>query len=210
MDQRLSELSPPALDSVDSYIDDGRKWALIKLHGSVNWARQLMTSAGPEPNDPFRVKTLTRYALEAKLDDEVVLRTVDVEDPASLLPARVDTRVDTPNLYYPAISVPLGGDEATPSCPADHLVALERRLQEADGLHLLFLGYSGYDADVLRLVAESGKTYRSITIVDPDESVQERILAGLGSFPKARTRYLKALFSEFVRDHLDGVLRGFD
>lgn len=200
LDQRLAVLSP--LHSLESYIAEDRKWALIKLHGSVNWARRLRTGVetlGGERDQPFHAGTFNRFALSAEPEPEIVMRGVDPREPGSL----DGWRREGHSLYYPALSVPLGPDDEF-SCPDSHLDFFKGKLEDEDGLHLLFLGYSGYDVSVMSMLRES--RVRSVTVVNPDEAAGDRILEELGdhSIP---TELLSEGFTAFVNNgHLEQVL----
>src|SRR5688572_27593928 len=65
-----------------------------------------------------------------------------------------DMRMHQAALFYPAMSVPLGPEDEL-SCPPAHVGFLRSKLQESDGLHLLIIGYRGYDEKVRELLAES-------------------------------------------------------
>jgi hypothetical protein len=76
-------------------------------------------------------------------------------------------------LFFPALSVPLGStDELV--CDPKHVQFLQERLQTADGLNLLVIGYSGVDEEVLRLLRESNNSLRSLLVINHGaESAQQ-------------------------------------
>jgi hypothetical protein len=39
-------------------------------------------------------------------------------------------------------------------CPTEHVEFLKAKLRDADGVHLLVIGYSGYDREVIRVLKE--------------------------------------------------------
>jgi len=177
LDQRLTSFSP--LDSLRSYIAPNRNWSLVKLHGSVNWARRLrtgMTTLGGTLDPHYFARTFDRFALTAEPQSEIVLRPVDPGTPSTLATARVGGNF----LYYPALSVPLGPDDEL-SCPPEHLDFAKRKLGDKDGLHLIFIGYSGYDVAVMKFLRESGARWKSLTVVNPDSSAGDRIINELGA-----------------------------
>lgn len=210
LDQRLYKF-----DGLDSYVAKGRhrerKWSLIKLHGSINWVRALVTGPDVAFDEPYFAESFDRFALSdnTPLSPQIEFRPMEPANKESLnvASARASSR---DSLFYPALSVPLGGADAVPSCPPDHLHYLQTRLREAEELHLLFIGFSGYDADVLRIIRESGRSLRSVTTVDPDEAAGRRILEGLGSYPWERTGHISKTFNDFVGDDLSEVLAQFD
>jgi hypothetical protein len=202
LDQRLAALSP--LHSLRSYITDERNWSLIKLHGSVNWAKKLETgleTLGGDLDPPFFARTFDRHALSAETAPGISMRPVDPAQSGSLNSARVEGS----SLYYPLLSVPLGPDDEL-SCPDSHLEFFKGRLDAEDGFHALFLGYSGYDVAVMALLRESVARLRSVTVVNPDQAAGNRILEALGdvSLP---TEVLCEGFTAFVNNgHLERVL----
>jgi hypothetical protein len=169
LDQRLFAYEP--LTSMDSYIPGPeRNWSLIKLHGSVNWGRRVIVDWEVQDPDPYLATTFAALGEELRVEDDVTLRLsadlrgVRFEGTSSAAGGR---------LYYPALSAPLGpGDELV--CPPNHAEYLRKRLAACDGLNLLVIGYSGLDEEVLKLLAESGNSLRSLAIVSqPQEAAEE-------------------------------------
>jgi hypothetical protein len=161
LDQRLFLYSN--LHSMDAYIEPGRNWSLIKLHGSVNWGRVVRerTDASYSTSIPI-VNSLFARLIKVELEDEIVLRDND-----DLSCARYDSAAKT--LFYPALSVPLGHDEVV--CPPSHHDHLRARLGELYGLNLIVIGYSGLDREVLTILKESKNSLRSLLVVsDRQES----------------------------------------
>lgn len=203
LDQRLDAQFP--LRSMGSYLAEGHNWALIKLHGSVNWARRFHAGDRlPVPDPPYWARTFDHFALRARPSRGIELRHVQPGTPGSLDNARVEGNF----LFFPALSVPLGPDDEL-SCPPHHLSYLEEKLG-ADGVHALFIGYSGYDVEVMRLLREQTSGFKSVTIVNPDPEAPGRILEKLGTFPSARTEIIPDGFGAFVAQHLDRVVAQLD
>ena len=80
-----------------------------------------------------------------------------------------DQRVDmaVSRLYFPALSVPLGSQDEL-VCDPKHVDFLRQRLQNAEGLNLLVIGYCGADQEVLRLLRESESSVRSLLVINQD------------------------------------------
>jgi hypothetical protein len=151
LDWRLSYHSP--ILSLADYISQREpQWSLIKLHGSVNWGRAIR---GPQGFN-FEVPPA-----DLDLDDQIVITggartSVD------------ELRGDGPTSYYPALSVPVGEDDEL-VCPPLHVEFFQDRLATADALHLLIIGYSANDLEVLKLLKESETEIESVLIVNRSE-----------------------------------------
>jgi hypothetical protein len=155
LDDRLFSYS--RLKSIDSYVSDPR-WALVKLHGSVNWGRRMYVPHSPSLAEfdfsIANVNELIDQPPSLELISEIDLRL------NSQLAVR---RFDTEGVYYPALSVPLGAEDEI-VCPESHVTAARERLGSANGINLLVIGYSGLDKEVLRLLRESGAKVQSLLI----------------------------------------------
>jgi hypothetical protein len=138
-----------------------RNWALIKLHGSVDWGRPIVNSPqGIESNDRYLAKTFA--ALGERIEFQRGRITLRPE------PALIDRRAGGGaymTLYYPALSAPLGSEDEL-VCPEEHQNYLRQRLGAFDGLNVLVIGYSGLDREVMRFFAESGNSLRSLFIAN--------------------------------------------
>lgn len=172
LDRRLHQLAP--LNTLDSYVDPNRRWALIKLHGSVDWARRVTRGAAS------REELLSPQADLVYSDDIVLARAGFSEVGDSSLP---DLRYrDVPphgyQVLYPALSVPLGEEDEL-SCPDTHVRFLRQELQLAEGLHLLVVGYSAIDLEVLKILQETDTPIRSFGIVNRDTQSAREVLARL-------------------------------
>jgi hypothetical protein len=155
LDERLFVYSP--LHTLDTYISAEQNWCLIKLHGSVNWGRPIarFTEAHISP----RTDVLNRH-FDQVADDEIATQIV-----LRNFEALEDIRYQDRQLFYPALSVPLGSaDELV--CPPEHVEHLERKLRDLPALNLLVIGYSGLDQEVLRLLRDAGQPLRMLRVVN--------------------------------------------
>lgn len=163
LDDRLHS-TVDAIDSLDAYVHPERNWSLVKLHGSVNWGRRMDADINqlydPDPDVP--------------IDDEIVWRG---GFGAGLAELRVG--LESGEFYYPALAVPVGkADELV--CPPAHVRFLKNKLDETDGAHLLVIGYSGYDREVLRLFLDSGVHVLSLHVVNENHSAANEVASRLG------------------------------
>lgn len=199
LDQRLFLYSH--LHSMDAYIEPGRNWSLIKLHGSVNWGRAVRERTDASyPTSTAVVNNLLAQLTKIELEDEVVLR-----DNVDLAQARYDSAAKT--LFYPALSVPLGHEDEL-VCPPSHQEHLRARLGELYGLNLIVIGYSGLDREVLSVLKESKNSLRSLLVVS---DTRERALGTAEAISQqfhsiAPPEVVTAGFSELVSS---GMLRRF-
>jgi hypothetical protein len=171
LDDRLAVLDPIA--SLDDYVDPSRRWSLVKLHGSVNWGRRVQRSG---LDTDFH-----------NLDPDLALaETIELRDfddlewggtTGALDSVRFDARPvvaapyfpsgEPPGAYYPAVSVPIGtGDELV--CPDAHVEFLRERLDTSEPKHLLVIGYSANDREVIRLFQEAKPVIQTLMVVSTD------------------------------------------
>ncbi len=179
-----------ALDTLDSYVAH-RQVALIKLHGSVNWGRQLDLAGISSPTEHGYQAIC--HALAA--DPERLTNNITFLGPAQSLTNLTQFRAEGDGFFFPALAAPLGpADE--PVCDMDHLGALRQALnQQSYGpkLHLLIIGYSCLDQTPLDLIKESGSSIVSAVIVNGDaaggETALQRLqkhMPGVAPYPQLR------------------------
>jgi hypothetical protein len=164
LDDRLHATVAP-ITSLEDYVHHGRNWGLVKLHGSVNWGRAVTQRDQPvDLYDPSPALELAptiewRGGFGATLED---LR---------LAPGNA--------WYYPALAVPVGEEDEL-VCPREHVAWLKGKLATTDGAHLLVIGYSGYDREVLGVFKDSETVVRSLYVVNKDSEGAEAVAARLG------------------------------
>lgn len=137
-------------------------WIYIKLHGSVNWGR---------PIDPHWIKNEGK-SISAYIDniDHIGDRLDD-----ALGEIVIDYSYSSGNRepIYPAISVPTG--ESKVNCPETHLDAFKKHLDTSE--HFLVIGFSGYDTDILNLLAQKKGSFKKLVVVSRNkESAENTIL----------------------------------
>jgi hypothetical protein len=192
LDQRLFAYSP--LTTLESYIDQTKHtWALIKLHGSINWGRAVLQ----EPPSAREGDTYLAQAFAELGDSFATEKNIDLR----LQPDIRNMRYDGGRLYYPALSAPLGSEDEL-VCPESHIAFLKERLERYDGLNLLVIGYSGLDRELRRLLTESGNEVRSLMIVNGTEQAgndaSHRLLEGLTVRAGATTQVFLGGFNDFA------------
>lgn len=162
LDDRLHATVAP-IDSLDAYVDPDRHWSLVKLHGSVNWGREMRTKENQlyDPNP------------DVGIDDEIVWRG---GFGATLHELRGGP---TGPFFYPALAVPVGEEDEL-VCPPAHARFLRDKLTAIDGAHLLVIGYSGYDQEVLRVFQDCGTPVRSLYVVNAGRDAAAEVASRLG------------------------------
>jgi hypothetical protein len=145
-----------------------RNWALIKLHGSVDWGRKIIGRVG-------QLADFVQPRDDTHLSRDISLRTgYNLE----VIRGIADTGGRRSEAYFPALAAPVGqADELV--CPQPHVEYLKQRLAETQPMHLLVIGYSGLDQEVVSLIRESERGVKTLTIVDRGEeatmAVAERL-----------------------------------
>ena len=152
LDNQLSAFSP--LRTLDDYIAGDRPWSLIKPHGSVAWFVEQPVVF--DPKAPPSDLTVVRAPIECEPVTDLQLsnlRGVPMADPHG------------PTTRYPAIALPDGPkDELV--LPTQHREYFQQALHRTREIHLLVLGYSGLDTEVLRLITHSKCTVRRLTVIN--------------------------------------------
>jgi len=187
----MNEVEPPA--DLDAYIVPGRRWSLIKLHGSINWGREVRDGYARRPmNAPgWRETYSDEFAQLEDLEDRL---SRDIEFCPGRDLADYRFKASRPGqssarrqfmeadgiLRYPALAVPLGAEDEL-VCPPSHVSFLRKRLQAEDGLNLLVIGYSGLDTEVLKLLSESKNSIRRLLVVDPSEKHAKQAAENIGA-----------------------------
>jgi hypothetical protein len=150
LDRRLASHHP--LRDLDDYIARGKKWSLIKLHGSVNWYRKTV--------ERFRLASPPAFLSWNKEEFGCVAPDTPLDAIRGQSSAGLTRR-------YPALALPEGPDDQL-VLPSQHLEFLKQGLSGAPQIDLLVLGYSGLDHQVLKLLSKRKSDVRRMTIVNSD------------------------------------------
>jgi hypothetical protein len=173
LDRRLDVLSP--LNTLQDYVKPDRRWALIKLHGSVDWGRVVQSGSVEGPGDLFRPPADLAYSHQI----EIAPRYLAGAGESSLNTFRRHPP-DGPYIQFPALSVPLGEEDEL-SCPPEHVEHMTSRIQLSEGLHILVVGYSGIDLEVLNLLKRTDTTIKTLAVVNKDKHEADRVHARMAS-----------------------------
>jgi hypothetical protein len=118
--------------SLNSYVSEPN-YALIKLHGSVNWGREVDV---PEPR---------RYTLERIIEEAADL---PVSDRYSLVDS-YPMLIQGEQLVFPALSIPVEKKDQF-SCPPTHRQALEKMLPNVT--KIMTVGWRAREAEFLNML----------------------------------------------------------
>ncbi len=118
----------------------GDTYKIVKLHGSVNWAREINTPIDMQNRNTWQV-------LEEIIDRVAELDISDRFTVVSEYPIGKGER----SALYPAIAIPLE-EKNEYECPPDHIEALRASLPHVT--KLLLIGWRATEAHFLRLLAE--------------------------------------------------------
>jgi hypothetical protein len=187
------------------YLEQDRKWMLIKLHGSVNWGRLIQT------------KPMVQWTHERELDViDGLSATLDMSLSSDITmlashQQRWKQILNVKNLYYPAISVPVEGKYEF-VCPMQHIDALKDFLASCH--NYLLIGISGRDMDLIDLLRANIRKCATLGVVEDNprdaEEVAERFDVRVSQFARADVRkFYTEGFSEFTkakRNPLDDFL----
>lgn len=160
-DQRLGSYYRDGISQLDDYFKLDPRWLLVKLHGSINWGKPIVSGVGPYPQG---LRTADYVELvttpdELELDDEIIFLGG---------PSKPLHEIRYPGgtaAFYPALSAPLGSEDEL-SCPPNHVEALCATLAEMGDLNVLVIGYSGLDQEVIRLFRESARSIKNILVAN--------------------------------------------
>jgi hypothetical protein len=192
LDTALAAADPKKSD-MDWYIRTAkRNWTLIKLHGSVDWGQELLAPRGSAD--------FTAPEAEASLATQITLRSGSLENMRGLKPG-VSPRYNKLNLFFPALAAPVGrADELV--CPPAHVAFLKERLAETQPMHLLVIGYSGIDKEVVSLIRQSERGIKTMTIVDKDAGVALAVADRLAKEGVASedTKFADKGFNEWIHN----------
>lgn len=138
----------------DEYIQ--HDWKLLKLHGSVDWARPItapeIDHAHHNPIDTMNLIIEAAPRLQFGEDHKIVPFVSEYPGKLLELPiGKPDRHEDLP--LFPAIAIPLP-NKLGADCPPLMMKALTEAIPEVD--RLLILGWAGKEAHFLRILKDNG------------------------------------------------------
>lgn len=194
----LSRIEGLGFSKEEDYIN--RKWSLVKLHGSINWAKKFKTEYRPAS---ISTETYVEF-----------LRTVS-------LPLDLETAflfmnfkaTENNNFYdnypiYPALTVPVYGKYEF-NCPESHLKRAKTILSECK--NYLIIGTSGKDKDLMDLLKDNVRD-GNVLLVGREKkntvSVKRRFESSVPQFKGKIKTYLSGNgFTGFVDQELEKYIK---
>jgi hypothetical protein len=155
LDSAIASYENRKFETMDSYIPEDKKWLLIKPHGSVNWAREIVNcpSDGAFGCRPFDLNEIPRFAPDAQL--RLVLPST---------PRPYDYYVPgcaTDRYLYPQIVIPADKPKDF-ACPDSHNQLARAFVKNC--ANLLIIGFSGHDDDIVSILGAIPKRTRLMIV----------------------------------------------
>ncbi len=167
LESALTSFNPEyQFDSINKYIAGYNHIKVVKLHGSINWFKQI----GKGDNIPTWTDAVNRVDILAP----VLEHQISVIDNVSYT---AEYRTTGGNQWvYPVLTAPLAGKNTSDAvCPKSHISELKQFLASCQ--KFLIIGTSGLDEDLMThidsaLDSDSG-TYHLIHIVDYQQGAEK-------------------------------------
>jgi hypothetical protein len=187
-----------ALRSLDWYVRD--RWIVGKIHGSVNWGRQIMGEFYRRDDSGHVIIINSTDREDSFLD---LVRTQIVRERLSkqiVLLKDMDSHCMEDLFYLPALVLPIEGKYDL-LCPEEHQQALKARLPQTTGV--LVIGASGRDQDLLDLLSENlpeGRIAVPLHIVGGDDvgEAAHRFSSGVAQLSRGSASIFGEGFRHFV------------
>jgi len=194
LEEAMQEVLRFEVRDLRSYLSQ-KNYTLIKLHGSINWGRELDQIVAPHT---YNQQTLIESVADLKISDRYRV----VSDYPML---RVGDK-----LVFPALSIPVENKDEF-SCPAEHVQALTAVLPKVT--KILTVGWRATEADFLKMLEvglKGGESAPSLMIVSGDQKGAEETSANLKRTQGAFMGHMGSMgFTGLVNNigWLDGLLR---
>jgi hypothetical protein len=177
------------LDSISSYISAHPRYVVIKLHGSVNWSREV-----DAPTDFLR-----QYGGHG-VRNELIKRAAQLEVSSRYVQENpYSTGLCDGKVVFPAIAIPVE-KKSQFECPSDHLEALRSRLPRVR--KVLIIGWRAMEDHFLKLLSEHLQFPLEVMVVDhsPDSATEvgRRLQMVIGTRMSRPVESVSGGFTEFV------------
>ncbi len=139
-----------SVDTFEGYINRTVKFALYKLHGSVNWVRLVFCGAS-----------------HRKTRDEVINGALQLTEPQSGTGFRLSRNIDTDWVErdfvgIPAIAIPINR-KLNFECPVEHIAHLRQELPKIK--RILVIGWQGTESNFTDLLRQNLGTVQKLCVV---------------------------------------------
>jgi len=153
LDDALKLMHGVTFSTLDSYCPKDSGWSLIKLHGSVNWGKKLLTPHNPIPNSVELLNTLDG---EIELDQKIQILSGHHDE----------SRFIGSDFFYPSLAVPIEGKDEF-ACPEEHIQKAKSFLKFCS--NFIIIGFSALDEHVLKQL-EAVQYVRKLMVVNGSEA----------------------------------------
>ncbi len=175
--------------SDEAHYTDQKGWALVKIHGSINWYKQFQSYSIQSTSEPEYFSLLKSCPLPLQLGSEFKLISMGGYGHKYIESIPV----------YPAITVPVDGKYDI-NCPKSQVEKMEDFLPNCH--NYLIIGTSGKDQDLLDILKKNVRSAKVMLVGREEESTAEtrkRFMAAVPQFDNSiDTFYHERGFSQFV------------
>jgi hypothetical protein len=194
LEQALALFPRIDFSNIESYVRQDQQVKIVKLHGSINWFKQIGGT-----NQPWEDLVSSQDVLQRTPDNAIYIE----HTPGPLMSVVI---TGTGNRPYPILTAPLAGKGmADLVCPSAHIQAAKDFLK--DCRKYLIIGTSGLDQDLLALLDEAipSSINPSIQLVGCQDAEQalERFEKGVKAFRGRREMPPGFLFHNGFRHYID-------
>lgn len=161
-----------------------KDWLLVKLHGSVNWARRYLPAVATDMKLPV-AEIFGKWPLNGQFEDDITV----LGDPS--------LERDDVGFFYPALSVPIEGKYEY-VCPPEHTAELGEFLSTCTTV--LAIGTSAHDEDLLDLLTLGLGRVENFYVVSSggDPHPADLFMISVPQLADVDTRANDTGFSDFV------------
>lgn len=152
-------------NTLDSYIKDS-EWKLIKLHGSVNWVREIETNI-----------SMANRGNGMEVAREIIDRADQIKVSQKYRIIKELPGGDRPEIgLFPALAIPVEG-KSEYECPDDHIQTLKKLIPKVD--MLLMIGWRAAEKPFIDLLSKGIKGIARGLVVSDSKKGGEETVANL-------------------------------
>lgn len=153
-----------SFEHINDYAPTDTKWSLIKLHGSVNWASEVLNSIPGEEST-----NINEFVRDLSGPLELAKGIVVVPGNRGLNGFERNRRFRENKYLYPRLALPAEGPKS-PLCPPEYIDKAREFLVKCE--NFLFIGFSGLDKNVLDLFLDVGKVQQIKVVCENQNSAR--------------------------------------
>ena len=196
LEEAMRQVLSLEISDLKSYLQ--KTYSLVKLHGSINWGREI-DIAEPQTYNPQR---LIREAATLQISDRYVL--------AAHRPMLREGKAQ--RLVFPALSIPVERKDEF-NCPSEHVQRLKEVLPKVT--RIITVGWRATEKDFIDLLRKELTEKPSLMVVSGDANGAKETISNLGielpgryptnsnPQPMTATVLIETGFTGFVLDEVD-------